>query len=254
MKLTHYGRREWLSALLVAVCIDCIALCCWLVFALIPFRAAVAVFILTSLVWFCFAAFFRDPARKIPADPALVLSPADGVVRDIELIKNESLECEELRKLFHGHDMLRIGIFLSVLNVHLNRAPLPMRVVFKHYKKGRFHDARDEAAIRENESMILGGESETGSVPFPVAVKQISGAIARRIVCDPVPGTALAAGELYGMIKFGSRTELYLPACNGFDILVKAGDSVASGTSVMARILPEAEAALRQQMREQELL
>lgn len=250
MKLTSYGRREWLGALLIALCIDCAAICCWLIFQLIPFRAAALVITLVTLVWLCIAAFFRDPARKIPSDPALVLSPADGTVRDIELMKNESIECEELRDLFRGRDMLRIGIFLSMLNVHLNRAPVPMKVVFKRYKKGCFHDARDSAAIRENESMILGGESGTGGVPYPVAVKQISGAIARRIVCETEPGAGLTAGETYGMIKFGSRTELYLPACNGFDLLVKVGDPVSSGVSALARILPDAADALRQQAQE----
>ena len=177
---------------------------------------SVALILLVSIVWLAVAAFFRDPVRAIPADPSLVLAPADGVVRDIELIKSESVSCEELRELFHGQDMLRIGIFLSV-----------------------FHDARDAAAIKENESMIIGGTAKIGDVEFPVAVKQISGAIARRIVCPVEAGDAFKRGDRYGMIKFGSRTELYLP-CKGFEVAVKVGDPVCGGTDVLARILPDA--------------
>lgn len=203
-----------------------------------------ALILLVSIVWLAVAAFFRDPVRTIPDDPQLILSPADGVVRDIELIKSESVSCGELRELFHGQDMLRIGIFLSVFNVHVNRVPADMNVTFKTYRPGAFHDARDAAAIKENESMIIGGTAKIGDVEFPVAVKQISGAIARRIVCPVEAGDVFKRGDRYGMIKFGSRTELYLP-CKGFEVAVKVGDPVCGGINVLARILPDAKEKLQ---------
>lgn len=220
---------------------------CAMIFAhkIIPVSAGITLIVLITIIWGGIAAFFRDPVRNIPDDPTFVLSPADGTVRDIEFIKNESIECKELRNLFAGQDMLRIGIFLSVFNVHVNRAPVAMDVKFKFYKKGAFHDARDGAAIKENESMTIGGESELDGITYPVAVKQVSGAIARRIVCPPEAGRKLEKGECYGMIKFGSRTELYLP-CKGFEVAVKIGDAVNGGTSVIARILPDAKEKLQQ--------
>ena len=107
--------------------------------------------ILVLVVWLGFAAFFRDPRRTVPTEPGILVSPADGRVRDIELIRSEDIDSDELRDLFQGRDVLRIGIFLSVLNVHLNRAPADMKVVFRSYKPGKYHDARDGRAARENE-------------------------------------------------------------------------------------------------------
>jgi phosphatidylserine decarboxylase len=168
-----------------------------------------------------------------------VTSPADGVVRDIELIRGDE---EEFKELFKGRDMLRIGVFLSVFDVHINRAPCDMRVEFRRYKEGFFHDARDARASKENESLALGGVGRLGSVEFPVVVRQISGAIARRIVCAAQPGDQLARGFRYGMIKFGSRTELFLPAGKLFELEVKVGDRVFAGTSVMAKLVdPDAQ-------------
>ncbi len=246
MKLTRYGKDVWLPTLLIALALDAVIYVAHSIFPdVLTGGITFALICVISIVWLALAAFFRDPARTIPADPTLVLSPADGTIRDIELIKNESVECAELRELFHGSDMLRIGIFLSVFSVHINRVPVPFKVAFKHYKKGAFHDARDGAAIKENESMILGGTSEIDGVEYPVAVKQVSGAIARRIVCPPEKGDFFAKGDQYGMIKFGSRTELYLP-CKGFEVAVKIGDAVSGGTSVLARILPDAKEKLQQ--------
>jgi len=244
MTLTRFGMDVWLPALIAALVLDGIIFACWYFFKIFSGSVAASLIVLVSIIWLAVAAFFRDPVREIPSDPHQVLSPADGVVRDIELIKNESVECEELRELFRGQDMLRIGIFLSVFNVHINRAPVAMTVKFKSYKQGAFHDARDTAAIKENESMLIGGEAEIDGVKFPVAVKQVSGAIARRIVCPPEAGQHFELGERYGMIKFGSRTELYLP-CKGFDILVKVGDPVCGGLNVLAKILPDAKEKLQ---------
>ncbi len=236
MRLTQYGRDVWLSALFIALALDAIvaAVCCLMNICLCS-ALPISLWIFISVCWLAAAAFFRDPARKIPDDTSLVVSPADGTVRDIELFDADKLECEEMRRLFQGVKVLRIGIFLSVFSVHVNRAPAAMKITLKHYKKGAFHDARDGRAITENEAMTIGGTAEMNGIAFPCAVRQISGAIARRIVCPVEINTELSRGELYGMIKFGSRTELFLPA-DKFDVSVKIGDGVCGGSSVLAKI------------------
>lgn len=243
MKLTAYGRREWLGAALIAASLISIDVCL-LVFGIVAVPPAVVIAVFIGAVWLCLAGFFRDPERRIIKSEAYLLSPADGVVRDIELIKSET-ECEELRDLFNGRDMLRIGIFLSVFNVHLNRAPAGMRIVFKKYKQGAFHDARDGRASKENESMLIGGIATIDGIEYPVAVRQISGAIARRIVCPVEPGENYEQGQRYGMIKFGSRTELYFPAGVGFEPAVPLGKSVAGGVTVMVKISPDSKEKLK---------
>ncbi|MBR3708384.1 MAG: phosphatidylserine decarboxylase, partial [Lentisphaeria bacterium] len=116
MTLTHYGKDVWLKMLAIAVILDVLVFCSALMRYLNPLTAFVMICVI-MLIWLAAVSFFRDPKRKIPTDPALVLSPADGTVRDIELIKSESVECEELRDLFQVQDMLRVGIFLSVFSV-----------------------------------------------------------------------------------------------------------------------------------------
>lgn len=246
MKLTRYGRREWLGSLILAVL--AVLIVCGLA-AFVPavrWSLAVALSAFIFLVWICIAAFFRDPDRKVPKDPSVILSPADGTVNDIELIKGETACPEKLKELFQGRDMLRIGIFLSVFNVHLNRAPVKMKVAFREYKEGAFHDARDGRASKENESMLVGAEGVCDDTCFPLAVKQISGAIARRIVCPVEEGALFEQGERYGMIKFGSRTELYLPAGMKFELAVKVGQTVTAGITPLAHIYPAALEKIRQ--------
>ena len=232
MTLTKYGRKEWFTATVLAV--GLLALCMVLA-VLIDWRAGCCLAVLTLIVWLGFVGFFRDPVRRIPEGDVNLVSPADGVVRDCELIPNGSCGSPELAELFEGKDMFRIGIFLSVLDVHVNRAPCPLSVRFAVHKDGLYHDARDPRAIRENESLLLGGTGEIGGKKFPVAVKQISGAIARRIVCEAEPGSHLNRGDRYGMIKFGSRTELYLPVKSDFSPAVNVGDRVFGGETVIAR-------------------
>lgn len=232
MKLTKYGRKEWLSGtILAAVLLSlCAVLAIWL-----DKVTGISLGCLVAVIWVGFVGFFRDPNRKVPMDKEeVLLSPADGVVRDCELIPNGSCGNEELSKLFEGQDMLRIGIFLSVFDVHLNRAPCKMTVEFTAHKNGAYHDARNTKAIKENESQITGGVGQIGEKKFPVAVKQISGAIARRIVCPVEKGLVLEKGERYGMIKFGSRTELYLPVKSGFEPAVSIGDRVHGGLTPIA--------------------
>ena len=231
MKLTRYGKKEWgLASVIVLI------LLVFSVFHAVffSFHAGIYFSILIVVIWAAFAGFFRDPKRRITERKDLLLSPADGLVKDIELIR--SADEPRLAELFGGHDMLRIGIFLSVFNVHINRAPTDMQVKLRDHKDGCYHDARDARAVRENESLLLAGIANMNGTEFPIAVKQISGAIARRIVCEAEPGSSLKRGEQYGMIKFGSRTEIYLPAQNQLDIKVCVGDKVQGGLSILAQL------------------
>jgi phosphatidylserine decarboxylase len=137
---------------------------------------------------------------------------------------------------FIGGPAVRIGIFLSIFSVHVNRAPARGRVEWLEHKEGAFHDARKAAAQRENECNWIGIVRDDLGGPDGVrlAVRQISGAIARRIICPLEQGARVARGGLIGMIKFGSRTELYLPAGSGAEVRVRVGDKVKGGESVLA--------------------
>ena len=226
MTLTRYGFREWgLGGLLaLALLAGCYFLAKYvnLYLGIIP-----GIFIL--LVYGFVAFFFRNPRRVLPEDPALLVSPADGTVRDITVVG-------DLEQAPFTGKALRIGIFLSVLSVHVNRVPAELQVVSKHYREGEYLDARDPDCARVNEAMTIAGNANAAGKKFPMAIRQISGAIARRIVCPVEPGALIKRGKIYGMIKFGSRTELYLPVDDEFEILVKPGDKVKGGCSVIARI------------------
>ncbi|MDD5729391.1 MAG: phosphatidylserine decarboxylase [Victivallales bacterium] len=227
MTLTKYGLREWGVSGLIAL----VLIAAFLILALCGIPAAG--YPLAGFVFICYlalAAFFRNPRRKIPADPCLLVSPADGVVRDIEVVNGHGID------VFNGQEALRIGIFLSVLDVHLNRAAADFEVNCKHYRRGRYLDARNPKCAKENEAMTIGGTAVIDGFEFPLAVRQISGAIARRIVCPVEIGDRLKRGAVYGMIKFGSRTELYLPVAENFELLVKTGDRVFAGSSAMVRV------------------
>jgi phosphatidylserine decarboxylase len=175
------------------------------------------------LVWLL--SFFRDPQRTIISDPKVLLSPADGTIADIETVDEPS---------FIGGKAMRIGIFLSVFNVHINRAPCTVRVEKITYKKGEFKDARDPNAGKVNESNDV-AMTRLREPNDKLLVRQISGAIARRIVCEIKPGDELAAGQQFGMIKFGSRTELYIPANGKFKCAVNIGDTVKAGLNILVR-------------------
>ncbi len=168
--------------------------------------------------------FFRDPARQIPQESGLIVSPADGTVDDIEELDH----CE-----FIDGPAVKIGIFLSVFNVHINRAPETARVIEIQYKRGKFGNALRPETAKDNEQLWLSLECEDRP-HRRIVVKQIVGAIARRIVCDVRPGEVLARGQKFGMIKFGSRTELYLPK-EGLCVETKLNQSVRGGVSLLAR-------------------
>ena len=171
-------------------------------------------------LWGFLLSFFRDPERVPPSDPSLMVSPADGLVTDIEEVEAPP---------FLGGRALKVGIFLSVFNVHVNRAPFNGKVAFLQHTDGKYLDARNPLSTKENERHDLGMELAGGG---KILVRQIAGAIARRIVCEAKEGQELARGDRFGMIKFGSRTELYVPE-GRFQVRVRVGESVKGGESVM---------------------
>lgn len=226
MTLTRYGLREWGGGGIVALLLA--AGFILLILAGFPVTGGIGTG-LVVLCWLGLAAFFRNPVRHPPMDPALLVSPADGVVRDIG-------EVDFDQPPFDGKAQ-RIGIFLSVLNVHVNRAPADLEVQSVVYREGRYLDARSAGCATENEAMTIAGIASAAGHTFPMGIRQISGAIARRIVCPVQPERRLRRGEIYGMIKFGSRTELYLPL-EGVEIRVRPGDRVYGGKTVIAAIRP----------------
>jgi phosphatidylserine decarboxylase len=162
--------------------------------------------------------FFRDPPRTIPSEPGLMVAPADG-----EIVEIKDMDEPEFLKV----PCTRISIFLNVFNVHINRSPCEGVVQGLKYKPGKFLDVRhpDCSTLNESNTIHLGD----------VVVKQIAGLIARRIVCEAKPQDKLARGEKFGMIKFGSRTELYIPKARVEEIRVKLKDKVKGGETILAR-------------------
>jgi len=189
------------------------------VWAVVPAETAS----LALLTWVL--AFFRDPKRSVPTDRNLLLAPADGKITDIETVNENQ---------FIGEPALRIGIFLSIFDVHINRAPCNVTVQSVKYKKGAYKNAMNPYSGRVNESNEL-ELIRTDAPPKKLVVRQISGAIARRIVCSANAGQKLSGGERFGMIKFGSRTELYVPANKNCKCMVKVGDKVKAGLTALAK-------------------
>jgi len=163
------------------------------------------------------AIFFRDPERQPPADPAAVVSPADGRVTDV------------VQETFEGRPGRRISIFLAIWNVHVNRAPMSGRLERVEYRPGKFYAAMRSRASAENEQNVFYLDTDRGRIVF----KQVAGWIARRVVSWKSPGDSVKLGERIGLIRFGSRMDLWLP--DGAEILVRPGEKVAGGTSVVAR-------------------
>jgi phosphatidylserine decarboxylase len=187
---------------------------------------ALALLVVPVLVWLF--AFFRDPDREITKDAKAMVSPADGLVSDITELES----CD----LVGGGPAVRIGIFLSVFNVHVNRSPCDGTVAAITYKKGKFINAMSHAqASSDNESntIVL---NEPGTQEVVCAVKQIVGLIARRIICTSKIGDTVARGDRIGMIKFGSRTELYLPKRLAPQVLTREGAKVRGGLDILATV------------------
>jgi phosphatidylserine decarboxylase len=173
--------------------------------------------------------FFRDPRRTPPPGKDLVLAPADGKVVSIESIPYDE---------FIGGPAVLVGVFLSIFNVHINRAPINSRIIGMTYRRGKFLNALLPESARENERMTL--RLEANEAPHRrFVVRQIAGALARRIVCTVSPGEDIEAGARFGMIKLGSRTELVLPAENGLAMEVRVGDHIKAGVTIVARFKSE---------------
>jgi phosphatidylserine decarboxylase len=168
--------------------------------------------------------FFRNPRRHISQEPGLILSAADGKVVEIAHLDHHE---------FVGGPAVRIAVFLSLFNVHVNRMPCRARVVKLTYSPGKFLHADHALASTENESMTIGFQEDTA--PYRrIVCRQVSGMVARRIVCDLRPGEVLDRGDRFGMIKFGSRTEVIVPA-EGFEPQVKIGQMIKGGRDVIGR-------------------
>ena len=210
MRAQTFLEARWIFAVLVLLAIASWFLTPWLS-------------LLFLLLIFSTLAFFRDPDRTAPADPNLIVAAADGTVTDIvEVDENEILKTRSRR----------IGIFLSIFDVHTNRAPIDGRIIYRQHREGLCLDARRPECSEKNESMTWAFQNSR----ITIVVRQLTGAIARRIVAWSGVGDELKKGDRFGMIRFGSRTEVYLPLAA--TVLVKVGDHVSGGLTIIAR-LPE---------------
>jgi len=181
-----------------------------------------ALVILPAVLFMFILFFFRNPKRKIPSqDQNVILSPADGVILQVD---------EVFEDKFLKDKAVRISIFLSIVNVHLNRSPLQGKVQYRYYRPGKFIPAFKNHASEINEKNYIGIESQG----YKIMVCQITGFIARRIKCWVDVGKRLAGGEIIGIIKFGSGTELFIPV--GINLLVKKGDKVKAGETIIGTL------------------
>jgi phosphatidylserine decarboxylase len=224
--LTRYGLPE-VAAYPAGVGVVMAALVLWGP-ALLSGWAIVAAEGVLALVLVWALMFFRDPHREPPRDSGLWLAPADGKVVGIERVEEPD---------FIGGPALRISIFLSVFNTHINRSPCDAKVERITYRRGKFLNALNPLAGKINESNAIAMMRSDRSLDRnpKLVVRQISGAIARRIVCAVREGQQLAGGERFGMIKFGSRTELYIAADERVECAVRIGDKVKAGVTPLAR-------------------
>lgn len=219
MPLTPYGLREWLTITIVAA----------VVAAAIGFFAGWWWTIPVAVVWVALVSFFRDPIRRVPRDlpPGTMLSPADGKVSAVEeLVHHDAV----------GGPAMLVRIFLSVLDVHVNRAPYDGVVEKITYTPGKFLNAQTEESARVNESNLLAIRIEGDET---IGLRQVSGLIARRIVCPLKEGDRVVRGAKFGMIKFGSTAELILPRPGSVRINVKKGDRVKGGITRLATLAPK---------------
>lgn len=208
MRFQTLYEARWIFVFLVLLAIASAVFLPWLL---------LLVLVLTIYVFW----FFRDPARVPPTDPNAIVAAADGVVADI-------VEVEE-PEVIHAPQK-RVGIFLSVFDVHTNRAPVAGKIIYKKAHAGLCLDARHADCTTKNRALTWAFQNSRGIF----VVRQLTGMIARRIVAWSEVGDELKMGEHFGMIRFGSRTEVYLPL--DAEVLVKVGDRVTGGTSVIARL------------------
>jgi phosphatidylserine decarboxylase len=208
MRLQTLFEARWILATLFLL-----ALLSWF------FTAWLSLLFLVLILYTFF--FFRDPDRNIPRDRNAVVAAADGTVMDISEVEESEVLKEQMR---------RVGIFLSIFDVHMNRAPIDGRIIYRQHREGLCLDARSPNCAEKNEAMTWGIENPRATL----VVRQLTGAVARRIVAWANVGDQIAKGERFGMIRFGSRTEVYLPLAAS--VLVKVGDHVAGGSTIIARL------------------
>jgi phosphatidylserine decarboxylase len=209
MRFQTLYEGRWIFGVLIALA----ALGWWLAW---PWLVAIAIL----LILFCIN-FFRDPDRHVPVEAGAIVAAADGTITDIvEVDETEVLKTR----------CKRVGIFLSVIDVHVNRAPTDGKIVFVKHYPGLFLDARRPECSLKNEAMVWAFQGDTTTL----VVRQITGAIARRIVGWAKLGDTVKKGERFGMIRFGSRTEVYLPLHS--EITINVGDKVLGGATIIARL------------------
>ncbi len=186
-----------------------------------PNFLSMTILIIALALWLMVQYFFRNPDRAVIDEPGLLIGPCDGTVTDITHIKED--------QYLHA-ETIRIGIFLSVFNVHVQRSPLAGEVSLVEHQPGKFLPAFNPDASKENEYIAMRIETDYGTM----LIKQISGILARRCINYAQPGDRLLTGQRFGLIKFGSRVELFLPP--EAEILVSLGDSVSGGLTKMAQM------------------
>ena len=220
MPLTRYGLREWMTITIVAVIAA--ALLGWL----IAWWPAIVI----AVIWLAVISFFRDPIRHVPENlPAgAMLAPGDGVVTAVLQVDEHDAT---------GGPATIVRVFMSVLNVHVNRCPCDGHVVALRHTPGRFLNAQTEeaASVNENNLITLAIDGEE-----TIGMRQIAGLVARRIVCRLEKGDRLKRGEKFGMIKFGSTTELILPRPEAVTVHVRKGERIKGGVTVLATLVPKA--------------
>ena len=222
MRLTKYGIREIAMAFIILGTMAGILVYLgqvWCVYigplALVP-----------TIVFVWVLSFFRDPEREIPGAPGLIVSPADGVITHIDEVDQPT---------FIEGKALRVSIFMSIFNVHVNRAPCDGKVTFLQYRKGEFLNAMIEDSAHRNEANLMGLQTADPRMPR-ILVRQVAGLIARRIVCDCRQGDEFLRGQRFGMIKFSSRVEIFLPLETRIDLKVRVGQKVFAGSTVIGEL------------------
>jgi phosphatidylserine decarboxylase len=211
MRFQTLAEARWVLAILAFLALVSLLFSAWLFLLFV------------ALIAYTFY-FFRDPERSIPSDAAAVVAAADGTITDVVEVDEPDVLKTKTR---------RVGIFLSIFDVHTNRAPIDGRIIYRQHREGLCVDARRPECSEKNEAMTWAFENPRATI----VVRQLTGAIARRIVAWTDVGDELKKGDRFGMIRFGSRTEVYLPLAAS--VLVKVGEHVAGGSTIIAR-LPEA--------------
>ncbi len=215
LSLTKYGQFE-----LVIITLFCLVagVLLWL---LNPILVLIPLLLFLGVIY-----FFRDPNRHIPVGDSLILAPADGKVIEIN---------EQTEQSYFQEPTVKIAIFLSLLDVHINRAPCSGRITNMEYKKGKFLVASSPGASTLNESNTLTIDCEKPS-GLRIILRQVAGIVARRIVCECRVSDFITRGVKFGMIKFGSRTEIFLPKVYVTGLEIKRGDKVKAGETILCRV------------------